>query len=1007
MPFRIETRLLVPDARSVSKCGFFNALIADKHSQNKIKRVEIVDCYTIDAKMSPKQMETAAKLLANPLIEEYQIVSSRIKGKRLTIKTNFDYAIEVSFLPGVTDNIGHTAKETLQDGAEVKFLNDQGVYSSTVFFISGKLNETDIKKIADSLHNPLIQHATIKSLAQFKKDKGFAPNLPKVNLHNKAVVLLVDLNLPDDALAQIGKQGIMDPKTKLRRGPLSLDLDQLKVIRSYFHRLGRKPTDVELETLAQTWSEHCKHTIFADPLDEIKDGIYRHYIKRATNIVRAKSRTKGNDICVSVFSDNSGGIIFDDKYLITHKVETHNSPSALDPFGGAITGIGGVNRDALGFGLGAKPIINTYGFCLAEPDDKTMLYRDSEKTNPMLSARRIMDGVIAGINAGGNQSGIPTNSGFLFFDAKYRGKPLVFAGTVGLIPRFINGKPSHIKQAKAGDYIVTIGGRVGLDGIHGATFSSETLHKDSPAAAVQIGDPITQKKFSDAIVREARDKGLYNSITDCGAGGLSSAVGEMATQAGGCLVNLDKAPAKYPGLHPWQIWISESQERMVLAVPPKKWKTLESLLKKRGVESTIIGKFTTDGKCALKYKNKTVMDISLDFLHDGRPIKYQISNSEFLISKQIPNPKSKTPNPESKIFNLKSQILNLLRRPNITSTAFVSRQYDHEVQGSSVTKPLQGKGLVNAQATVSRPVLASKKGVVLSYGLSPEYSEFDSYHMAASAIDSAIRSGIAAGANLNHLALLDNFCWPSGNDSFRLWQLKQAAKACFDYATAFGTPFISGKDSMFNDFKGFDENGKPIEISIPPTLLISAISVIEDVTKAITLDAKMPGDVVYLIGETNIELGGSEYNKLIGIAGGKVPKVDAKKNLKSYLSLQSAIENELVASAISLDRGGLAIALCKMLIAGQLGAEVNLAKLPGNWKTAAEALFSESQGRVLVTINPKKEARFKKIMRGNVLAKVGYVKDSKTITIIDGKNKITEIPISQATISYNSTFKNF
>jgi len=1050
MAFRIEIRYKVPDARSVSKCGFFNALIAgqtskaDKSARYKgmVKNVKIVDCYTVDARMSPKQMEAAAKLLTNSLIEEYKILRTKNQEPR-TKQRSFNYAIEISYLPGVTDNVGHTAKETIADGLKAPFKPGEnvypvksftennkkpdkkkfkkiskdsikalktlnGVYSSQVLFISGKLDETDIKKITGSLYNPLIQRATIKSFAEFKKDKGFAPNLPKVNLHNKVSVLEVDLNLTDEALAQIGKQGITDPKTKLRRGPLSLDLDQLKVIRSYFHRLGRNPTDVELETLAQTWSEHCKHTIFADPLDEIKDGIYRHYIKRATEIIRKKMDT--GDFCVSVFSDNSGGIVFDDKYLITHKVETHNSPSALDPFGGSVTGIGGVNRDALGFGLGAKPIINTYGFCLGNPDDKTMLYRDAEKQSPMLSARRIMDGVVAGINAGGNQSGIPTNSGFLYFDSQYRGKPLVFAGTVGLIPHKINGKPSHVKQAKPGDFIVMIGGRVGLDGIHGATFSSEGLDAHSPATAVQIGDPITQKKFSDAIVREARDLGLYNSITDCGAGGLSSAVGEMATQSHGCQVDLHRVPLKYPGLAPWQIWISESQERMVLAVPPKSWDKFKKLVEKRGVESTIIGKFTSDGKCVLKYKNQTVMDVDLDFLHDGRPVKMQISKFQVPSSKQIQNSKFQTAK-----ANVKSSILNLLKQPSIASRSFLATQYDHEVQGGSVTKPLQGKGRVDAEATITRPVLTSQKGVVLAYGLYPEYSETDAYKMAGAAIDTAIRNAVCAGANLNHLALLDNFCWPEGNDPYRLWQLKQAAKACFDYSVAFGTPFISGKDSMFNDFKGFDNEGQPIKISIPPTLLISAISVIDDANKSITLDAKMPGDLVYLLGETKDEMGGSEYERIrqensdkrienrIGHRKSEVPNTNAKKNLKLYQALQKAIEKELVASAIPLTRGGLATALCKTAIAGQLGMTLEISN---STLEIIQLLFSESQGRILVTLNPKNARKFEKQMQGNKIYKLGTITEDKIITLHNRGEKII-IPLSEATAAYHSTFKNF
>ncbi|HYV33426.1 MAG TPA: AIR synthase-related protein, partial [Candidatus Limnocylindria bacterium] len=663
------------------------------------------------------------------------------------------------------------------------------------------------------------------------------------------------------------------------------------------------------------------------------------------------------DFCVSVFTDNAGGISFDHNWVISHKVETHNTPSALDPFGGAITGIGGVNRDAIGFGLGAKPIANFYGFCLADPNNKTKLFRDKNLQQPMLSSRRIMDGVIAGINAGGNQSGIPTPLGFLYFDDRFRGKPLVFAGTLGLSPKKINSKKGWEKQALPGDLIVNVGGKVGLDGIHGATFSSEGLDPNSPAGAVQIGDPITQKKLSDAIVKEARELNLYNSITDCGAGGLSSAVGEMAKDTNGCLINLDKVPLKYPGLSPWQIWISESQERMVLAVPSAKWSKFEKLMKSRGVDATVIGKFTSDGKCTIKYNNKTVLDVDMEFLHNGRPQKHLVTRHSSLVTKKLTLPNRK---------NYSDDILKLLAKLNIASTEFVNEQYDHEVQGSSVLKPLQGRGKVNADAAVIRPILNSKKGVVISCGLNPNLSEIDPYAMAAASIDSAIRAAVAAGADVDYLALLDNFCWCSPEDPKRLYQLKEAARACFEVATDFGTPFISGKDSMHNDFKGFGSDGKNLKISIPPTLLISTVGVIPDVTKSVSLDAKLPGDLLYILGETNNELAGSEYLSLIKADGGQAPKVNTHKNYKFYKSFFNCVQQDLIASAISINRGGLAVALSKTLIAGGLGGEINLTTVPGNWKENYQALFSESQGRILISVAPKNAEKFENIMKPNI-----------------------------------------
>lgn len=993
MPSRIYIQSAIFDPRAEVKKNYFNSL----GLTGKVSSVCLADCYTIDKKLSEKQIQEAKRLFANPLIET--------AGTEPIAPEKFHWAIEVGFLPGVTDNVGSTARETLEDGLKIKFAPAENVYSSQVFFVSlnGKTSEGDLKKIKDSLYNPLIQRYSVKTFSQFEAG-GLDLIIPKVALSVKALVDEVDLNIEDEELKSLGKLGIKN-KDGSRRGPLSLSLDYLKAIRAYYTKLGRKTTDVELETLAQTWSEHCKHTIFADPMDEIEKGIYKTYIKGATEAIRKKKGKK--DFCVSVFTDNSGAISFDEDYLVTHKVETHNTPSALDPFGGSVTGIVGVNRDCLGFGLGAKPIINTYGFCLADPCDTTELYRDKEKTQKMLSARRIMEGVVAGINAGGNQSGIPTNLGFVYFDPRFRGKPLVFAGTVGLIPRKLSGKPSHIKRAKPGDLIVMIGGRVGADGIHGATFSSEGLDAHSPATAVQIGDAITQKKLSDALIKEARGLGLYSSITDCGAGGLSSAVGEMAEATGGCLVNLEKVPLKYPGLSPWQIWISESQERMVLAVPKKNWEKFYRLMASRGVESSVIGQFSNSGKCKVLYGKNTVLNLDMEFLHDGRPKKAQVTKKPADISGKGQNKLSVSEKISGK-KDFTKDALNLLSQLNQASFEFITKQYDHEVQAGSVLKPLQGSGRINAEATVTRPVLSSKKGVVLANALYPSYSELDPYKMAAASIDGAVRAAVAAGANINSLALLDNFCWSSSDDPGRLWQLKEASRACYDTATAYGTPFISGKDSMFNNFKGFDENGKPIKVSIPPTLLISAIGVIPDIYKSVSLDAKADGDNIYILGETDNELAGSEYSAMAGMAGEAVLAVSPEKNYRRYQALYNAIQKNLVASAVSLSRGGLAPALIKSLAGGKLGGEISLTGLPGSWTYNYQALFSESAGRILVTVDKKNAKQFEKNMAKTAWAKIGQVKKTDSIKIFNKEKKlIADIGVEEALRVCKEPLKNY
>ena len=960
-----------------------------RKKNKKIKSITLIDAYTIDKKLSPVELNMIGSAVSNPVTQQFCVRSDK-DDKSFSVN-KFDWAIEIGFLPGVTDNISHTVKQIIEDLLNIKFINNEGVYSSQITFVTGNLNNIEIEQITSSLFNPLIQRTHIKSYKQFIKDSGMDMIVPKVVLKQKPTITKVHLDISEEELIKIGKSGIINPDGS-RRGPLALDIDYLKAIRNYFRNRKRDPNDIELESLAQTWSEHCKHTIFANPIDEIKDGLFKHYIKRATKEIN-------KDFCVSVFNDNSGAIGFDEKYLITYKVETHNSPSALDPFGGAVTGIVGVNRDTLGFGLGAKPIANYYGFCLADPRIEKQLYKGKNLTQPMLSSKRIMNGVIDGVNAGGNQSGIPTPQGFLSFDERFRGKPLVFVGTIGLIPKKIQGKLSHVKKALPGDYVVMLGGRVGKDGIHGATFSSVAMDSNSPATAVQIGDPITQKKLSDAIVKEARDMLLYNSITDNGAGGLSCSVAEMAKESGGVMINLEKVPLKYPGLEPWEIWISESQERMTLAVPKQKWKKFKSLMDSREVEATIIGEFVDSGKCLVFYNKKIIMDIDMDFLHDGLPTKFLTTTYNQKKFKEPIIPQVK---------NANSILLNMLSRLNITSFSFISQQYDYVVQANSVLPPLQGRGRVNSDASVIKPNLSSKKGVVMSQGLYPSYSDIDTYHMAASAIDTAIRGAVAAGANPDYLAILDNFCWCSANDPERLGTLKRAAQACYDYAVSYGTPFISGKDSMFNDFKGYDEKGKPINISIPPTLLISSVGVIDNIDKTVSLDLKQSGDLIYVLGETKNELGGSEYFAMNKSIGNNVPKVDALRNKKLYDLFFKAIQNNLIASSISVGRGGLGVALAKTAMGGKLGIQVNLKRVLGNIFRNDYLLYSESQGRILVSINPKNKTKFEKNFRSTTFALVGNVNDDQTFEVVGLENKkIINLKVNELEKVYKSTFKDY
>ena len=966
-----------------------------------VEEVRLSEVYTFEGDFSRARLQEAAKLLLNPVIHDCLIDEARPPGSA-------DVVLEVGYLPGVTDNVAHTAAETLADAWGAPLSVDQGIYSSTSYFIkAANLTTEDRRLIGRILANALIQRLDWKERAFYIADQGMDCIIPRVRLTTGKKVDLVDLDISENELVALGKEGIIDHCDAqgqiIRRGPLALDLPSLAAIADYFSKVEkRKPTDLELEALAQTWSEHCKHTIFAAAIDDLEGGLYKTYIKGATKKIR---KMRGaDDICVSVFVDNSGAIIFDDKYLVTDKVETHNSPSALDPFGGSITGIVGVNRDTVGFGLGAKPIINRYGFCVADPGDEKPLYRSPGGVNQALRPRRILDGIVDGVRVGGNCSGIPTTQGFLTFHPGYKGKPLVFVGTVGLIPRATEaGCLSHEKAARPGDYIVVLGGRVGLDGIHGATFSSEALTAGSPATAVQIGDPITQKKFSDAIVKEARQRNLYSSITDNGAGGISCSVAEMARECNGCRVDLEKVPVKYPGMASWEIWISESQERMTLAVPPEKWAELEALFSNRGVEATVIGEFTNSGRCRVSYEGKTVMDMELEFLHNGLPVKR-------LLTKVRPSVENSVLLPSSDELFLEDIFVKLFGRLNLASHAYVSTQYDFEVQGGSVLKPQVGKGQIDGFTTVVQPLPESAKGVALSQSLYPALSDLDTYAAAATAIDTAVRNLLAVGTPLSHIALLDNFCWCSSDDPERLWQLKECARACYDTALAYGTPFISGKDSMYNDFSGFDSHDQKVLISVPPTILISSIGVVEDVAKVRSFALAKPGDLLYLLGAGGEEIGGSEYlallkeeNLVAAEAWGRAPKFTPEALLPLYSSLQEWTAAGQFRSLYPLAQGGLALALGKGAMAQGFGCEL---EIPASERVDL-FLFNEQPGRFLVSIAPEMGADLEKEFAASNVTRLGRVRDDEEIVVSQTGEIVLQTTVSTLLTTYRATFAGF
>ena len=692
--------------------------------------------------------------------------------------------------------------------------------------------------------------------------------------------------------------------------------------------------------------------------------------------------------CVSVFKDNSGVIKFDSKYNVCFKVETHNHPSALEPYGGAGTGTGGVIRDPLGTGRGAKPILNTDVFCFGPPD-----YPHEKLPKGVLHPKRIMKGVVSGVRDYGNRMGIPTANGAVLFDERYVGNPLVFCGNVGLIP-----KNRSTKKVNPGDLVVLVGGRTGRDGIHGATFSSGELTTESEvisSSAVQIGNPITEKKMTDTLLK-ARDRNLYNAITDCGGGGLSSAVGEMGEETG-VKVYLEKVPLKYKGLTYTEVWISEAQERMILAVEPKKIDALLEVFKKEDVEATVIGEFTKTKRLELFYNRKKVCDLEMRVLHEGLPkIKRQ--------AQWVPPVYKKLAIEEP--ADLTSSLFKILSSYNVASKEWIIRQYDHEVQGGSVLKPLVGENNDGpGDACVVKPILNSKKGIIISNGINPRYGMIDPYWMAASAIDEALRQIIAVGGSLKEVAILDNFCWGNTDKPDRLGSLVKAALACYDIAKGYGVPFISGKDSLNNEYSVGGES-----IAIPATLLISAIAVMEDVSRVISMDLKEPENLIFVVGNTYDEMGSSHYYYINGTIGNSVPKVDVKHGRKLMQKLSKAIYAGMVRACHDCSEGGIGVACAEMAFAGNQGMDIRLDKVPfkGNSKRNDTVLFSESNTRFIVEVPIKYKKKFRKLMKGTPIGFIGEVKNEKKFRVIglDGKSVVVDAGLKELKETWQGPFKN-
>jgi phosphoribosylformylglycinamidine synthase subunit PurSL len=924
-------------------------------------------------------LERIRLALADPVLEQSAI-------DRMPLPAKVTWVIGVGFLPGVTDNLGRTARVFLADVLGRDLPAGARVFTETLYLLQGDdLELAAVDRIADELlANRLIQSVTTCAARNYV-ELPVDLEIPHAGGAEEPTAEPVPLPGEDQALAALS-----------RDRTLSLSLEELRAIRAHFasdaQQARRKelglpsdPTDVELEALAQTWSEHCKHKIFNARITyeeagerETINSLFKTYIVEPTRRIAERV-----DWLVSVFDDNAGIVRLTPETNLVYKVETHNSPSALDPYGGAMTGIVGVNRDPLGTGIGAELLTNVWGYCLGPPA------YDGVVPEGLLHPRRVRDGVHLGVIDGGNQSGIPYSRGFEIFDDRYLGKPLVFCGTVGLMPAEVAGRPSHINEVEPGDLVVMVGGRIGKDGIHGATFSSEVLHGKSPAQAVQIGDPLTQKKMSDMLL-EARDQGLFRALTDNGAGGLSSSVGEMAELCGGAELELDKAPLKYSGLHPWEILVSEAQERMSLAVPPDRLEALLELARRREVEATVVGRFTDSGYFELRYQGRHVGSLEMAFLHDGCPLME-------LEARWTP--------PEPRALDLEglepgALLGELLASLDICSKQQRWRQYDHEVKGLSVIKPLVGvRGDIPADATVMRVRHGQPEAVLVSEGIAPRLSDLDAGAMAASVVDLAARRIVAAGGRLGQIAGLDNFCWPDPVQSestpdghHKLAALVRACRGLAEMTEGLDLPCISGKDSMKNDsVRG------GVKISIPPTLLFSALGWIEDVSRALDLTPGAAGEQVYLLGETAEELGGSALSTHLGQQGrGCAPWPTPERCRAVCAATEAAAADGLLSAAHAPHAGGLAVSLAELCLAGGLGLEGALDGLDG--LEGGEALgdvallYSESGARMLLVAPASKAAALEALLeaRGVPWARLGQMVEQPLLRLERGGRPVLE-----------------
>lgn len=931
----------------------------------QIGGARVIHILTLDTRLTDTELDAVRReIFTNPVTQDSSFSP---------LAKDFDWAVWVGFRPGVRDTAGSVAIEAISDFLGRPPAEDECAYTSRLYLLSeAPFDREEAETVArELLANDIIQQWRVYSRAQWDPREGVGIVVPRVVLAHVPAVKEIPIPSDDELLR------LSDERN------LALNPRDIPVIRNYFLRpdvlAARRevgltaPTDVELEAISQARSDHCNHNTFRGKFSyrdlktgetRVVDNLFKTCIEGPTLRIQAEK-----DWVVSVLWDNAGVARFDENHNYAITGETHNSPSNMEAYGGALTGIVGIYRDIMGTGKGARIVAGLYGYCVGPRDYAGPL-------RPHLHPRRLLDGIVEGVKDGGNKHGVPTPLGMLVFDRSFLGKCLVFVASLGIMPGTVQGEPSESKCPEPGDCIVMSGGRVGKDGIHGVTASSEIYTEHTPAGHVQIGDPYTQKKMHDFLL-EARDEGLISFITDNGGGGLSSSVGESARLSGGAVVWLDRVPLKYEGLDTWEIWVSESQERMTAAVNPNHIDRFMELSRKHEVESTVIGRYESTGKLHLTYGGKTCAYLDMSLFTEAFP------QWEFDAEWLPPEMRGLTEPVLSEPADYGRLLHRLLASPNLCSREWIQRQYDHEVQGGSAVKFLVGRDRdVPNDAAVLRPVLESRRGLAISQALNPSTSTIDTYHMIASTIDEAVRRLLAVGAKLEEIGGVDNFCWPNiqfdpdlnPDGKYKAAQLVRANQALRDVCLVYGIPLLSGKDSMYVDGHLPGSFGERHKVSGLPAMQFTATGIVPDVERCLTMEAKAPGDIVYVLGDTFDELGGSEYYAFLGYVGLNVPKLRHREVLPVYSALEGAVASGLVASCRGIYRGGLAVHAAMAAFGGRLGMALDLAAVPREQGMRDDGiLFSESCGRFIVTVAPGLRRDFEALFKGLPCAEVGQV----------------------------------